>query len=110
MARYEIPHLLLQGNMVFNYDRSFGQHEAFAISIENYTHTFIKTIMSPEYLQSIRAGKPVRGTLKVLRSKTLDIVDKGTRRKFLRSLMALGRYFTQRPGFPFPMRKYRIAS
>lgn len=94
--------------MVFNYDQSFRQYEAFAISIENYTYTFVRAIMSPEYLQSIRAGRPVHGALKVLRNRPFDIVDRDTRREFLKSLMALGRYFTHRPEFSFPMRKYRV--
>lgn len=58
MARHEIPHLLLQANIVFNYDETLGQYNAFDISIEDYTYTFVKAIMSSEYLRSIRAGQP----------------------------------------------------
>ena len=108
MERYEIPHLLLQANMVFNYNPTLEQYEAFTISIENYTYTFVKAIMLPEYLRSIRAGRPVCGSLKVLRSKPFNIIDRDTRREFLRDLMALSRYFKKRPEFLLPMRKYRI--
>lgn len=58
MVRHEIPHLLLQANMIFNYDEILGQYDAFDISIEDYTYTFVKAIMSFEYLRSIRAGQP----------------------------------------------------
>lgn len=94
MVEYEIPHLLLQANMTFNYGLALEQYEAFAISIdENYTYTFVKAIVHSEYLQSIRSGRPACGTLKVLRSKPFNIVGRNTRRDFLKSLMALGRYF-----------------
>lgn len=94
--------------MIFNYDPRLEQYEAFAVSIENYTYTFVKAIMLPEYLQNIRAGRPVRGSLKVLRSKPFNIVDRDIRRDFLKGLMALARYFMQRPEFSFPMRNYRV--
>lgn len=108
MERYEIPHLLLQANMAFNYNPTSEQYEAFAISIENYTYTFVKAIVLPEYLRSLRAVRPVCGSLKVLRSKPFNIIDRDTRREFLRDLMALSRYFKKRPEFLLPMRKYRI--
>lgn len=79
MVKYEIPHLLLQANMIFNYDSTLEQYEAFAISIDgNYTYTFVKAIVHPEYLQSIRSGRPACGTLKVLHSKPFNIVDRDT--------------------------------
>lgn len=37
MAKYKIPELLLQINVAFNYDGSFGEHEAFVVSIEDFT-------------------------------------------------------------------------
>lgn len=94
-----------------NYDGTIGQYEGFAIGIENYTYTIvkgIKGIMPPEYLRSIRSGKPACGHLKVLRCEPYDITDRDTRKEFLKAMMALGRYFVQRPEFSFPMRKYRI--
>ena len=108
MARHEIPHLMLQANMIFNYDEKIEQYEAFAISIENYTYTIVKGIMSPEYLRSIRSGKPACGHLKVLRCEPYDITDRNTRKEFLKAMMGLGRYFVQRPEFGYPMRKYRV--
>lgn len=108
MAKYEIPQLLLQANMAFNYDKSFEEYEAFMISIEGYTYTFIRAIMSPQYLKSLRAGQPADGPLKVLRSEPFNVIDKGERMEFLRRLMALDRYLVQRPEFSFPMRKYRV--
>ena len=94
--------------MVFNYDPKLEKYEAFAITIENYTYTFVKAIMCPEYLQSIRAGQPVCGYLKVLRSKPFNIIDRNIRRDFLKALMALAQSFLKRPEFSFPMHKYRI--
>lgn len=41
MAKYEIPQLLLQANMAFNYDKGFEEYEAFVISIEGYTNTHL---------------------------------------------------------------------
>ncbi|PGH34122.1 hypothetical protein GX50_03085 [[Emmonsia] crescens] len=32
MARYEIPQLLLQANMVFNYDQNFERYDVFLIT------------------------------------------------------------------------------
>lgn len=105
MARYEIPHLLLQMNMAFNYDESFGEYEAFVISIEDFTYTFLRAVASPQYIRSLRAGQPANGSLKVSRSKPFNVVDKGVRMEFLRGLMALDRYLVQRPEFSFPMQK-----
>lgn len=95
--------------MIFNYDESFEQYEAFVISLENYTYTFVRAVMSPEYLKNIRAGKPVCGHLKVLRSKPFDVTNRDTRLEFLSGVMALCRYFVQRPEFSFPMRRYHPA-
>jgi len=109
-ARYEIPHLLLQAKMVLNYDESFGQYEAFAISTENFIYTFVEAIMSPEYLRSLRTGSPVHDTMEMLRSKPFNIVDRDTWRNFLKSPMALGRHLVNHPEYSFPMRKYRADS
>lgn len=94
--------------MVFNYNKSFEEYEAFVISIKGYTYTFIRAIMSPQYLRSLRAGQPANDRLNVLRSKPFDVMDRGERMEFLRCLMALDRYLVQRPEFSFPMRKYRV--
>lgn len=104
MARYEIPHLLLQMNMAFNYDESFGEYEAFVISIEDFTYTFLRAVASPQYIRSLR-GQPANGSLKVSRSKPFNVVDRDVRMEFLRGLMALDRYLVQRPEFSFPMQK-----
>lgn len=93
--------------MAFNYDKGFEEYEAFVISIESYTYTLTRAIMSPQYLRSLRAGQPANGLLKVLRSKPFNVMDRGERMEILRCLMALDRYLVQRPGFSFPMRKYR---
>ena len=105
MARYEIPHLLLQMNMAFNYDESFGEYEAFVISIEDFTCTFLRAVASPQYIRSLRAGQPANGSLKVSRSKPFNVVDRDVRMEFLRGLMALDRCLVQRPEFSFPMQK-----
>lgn len=94
--------------MVFNYNETFNEYEAFLISLEKYTYTFVRAVMSPEYIRSIRAGKPACGHLKVLYSLPFDIIDKDRRREFLRSVMGLSRYFIERPEFSFPMRKFRV--
>ena len=93
--------------MVFNYDETFEEYEAFLISVENYTYTFIRAVMSPEYIKSIRAGKAACGHLKVLYSTPFDIIDRDRRQEFLRGVMALSRHFIHRPEFSFPMRKFR---
>lgn len=93
--------------MIFNYGQSFDEYEAFVISFENYTYTFIKAVMSPQYIRSICAGQPACGHLKALRTKPLNVIDRGTREEFLRTVMALNRYFVQHPEISFPMRKYR---
>ncbi|KAK2807508.1 hypothetical protein FQN50_005376 [Emmonsiellopsis sp. PD_5] len=90
MARYEIPQLLLQANMVFNYDQNFENYEAFLVSVEDYTYTIIRAIISPEYLVSLRAGRPVAGGFQALRSRSFDVTCWDTRKEFLRAIMALG--------------------
>lgn len=57
MAKYKIPQLLLQINMAFNYDGSFGEYEAFVVSIEDFTYTFLRAVASPQYIRSLR-GQP----------------------------------------------------
>lgn len=94
--------------MVFNYDGTFKEYEAFLISLENYTYTFVRAVMSPEYIRSLRAGKSACGHLKVLYSAPFDIIDRDRRNEFLRGVIALSRYFIQRPEFSFPMRKFRV--
>ncbi|OJJ32041.1 hypothetical protein ASPWEDRAFT_30983 [Aspergillus wentii DTO 134E9] len=108
MAKYEIPQLLLQANMAFNYDKKLGQYEAFLISVkeQSYTYTFVRAIMSAEYLRSIRAGT-VSGRMEVSRSESFNIVDRNQRQESLRSLMGMARYFFDRKEFAFPMHKYR---
>lgn len=102
MAKYKIPQLLLQINMAFNYDGSFGEYEAFVVSIEDFTYTFLRAVASPQYIRSLR-GQPANGSLKVSRSKLFNIVDRGVQMELLRGLMALDRYLVQRPEFSFPM-------
>ena len=94
--------------MIYNYNETLKEYEAFLISLENYTYTFVRAIMSPEYIRSLRAGKPACGHLKVLYSTPFDIIDRNRRQEFLRSVMALSKYFIQRPEFSFPMRKFRV--
>ena len=93
--------------MGFNYDGTFKEYEAFLISLENYTYTFVRAVMSPEYIRSLRAGKSACGHL-VLYSTPFDIIDRDRRNEFLRGVIALSRYFIQRPEFSFPMRKFRL--
>ncbi|KAL2823822.1 hypothetical protein BDW59DRAFT_92518 [Aspergillus cavernicola] len=106
MARHEIPQLLLQANMVFNYDQNLETYEAFLISAE-YTFTILRAIVSPDYLRSIRAHRQVSGTFRALRTRSFDVTNVETRKEFLRGVMALGRYFVHHPAFSFPMRKFR---
>lgn len=93
--------------MGFNYDGTFKEYEAFLISLENYTYTFVRAVMSPEYIGSLRTGKSACGHL-VLYSTPFDIIDRDRRNEFLRGVIALSRYFIQRPEFSFPMRKFRL--
>ena len=58
--------------MIFNYDESLDEYEAFIISFEIYTYTFVKAVMLPR-IRNIRASQPVCGHLKVLRSKPFTI-------------------------------------
>lgn len=67
--------------MVFSYGDTFEQYEAFHISLENYTYAFVKAVMSPEHLKSIRVGEPAYGFMNILRSKSFDI--RGMRQEFL---------------------------
>lgn len=54
-------------------------------------------VMSPEYLRSIRTGRPACGQLKILRSRPFDIIDQDARQEFLRNMVAIRRYFIHRP-------------
>ncbi|KAL5342851.1 hypothetical protein BJX70DRAFT_394293 [Aspergillus crustosus] len=105
IARYEIPFLLLQANMIFNFDQSLNRYEGFLIVVEGYTYTIVKAVVSPEYVRSVRAWKPVSGSFKVLRSVAFDLIEPEARKEFLKAMMALIRYFRERREFSFLLRK-----
>ncbi|KAL2855965.1 hypothetical protein BJY01DRAFT_242905 [Aspergillus pseudoustus] len=106
MAKREIPQLLLQLNMVFNFDDSRDEYDAFVISFHRpFQYTFVRAIASAEYIRSVRANERVDGGLKVLRSRTFDIAGVAywdARREFLRGMVGLARYLVSRAEYRFP--------
>ncbi|KAL3455144.1 hypothetical protein BJX64DRAFT_295332 [Aspergillus heterothallicus] len=105
IAKHEIPHLLLQLNMVFNYDQTRNEYDAFLITLERpYTYRFVRAIASAEYIRSVRGNEPVKGTLKVLRSKRFWIgPSMSDRREFLRGFIGFARALVHREEFKFPL-------
>jgi hypothetical protein len=106
MARHEIPQLLLQLNMVYNFDATRGEYDAFLVSFdEPFRYTFIRAVASADYIRSIRGNEPAKGALKVLRSRRYDIagMDWVARKEFLRNMIGLCRYLVSRPEYKFPV-------
>ncbi|KAL2854198.1 hypothetical protein BJX68DRAFT_264937 [Aspergillus pseudodeflectus] len=106
MARYEIPQLLLQLNMVYNFDATREEYDAFLVSFdEPFRYTFIRAVASADYIRSIRGNEPAKGALKVLRSRRYDIagMDWVARKEFLRNMIGLCRYLVSRPEYKFPV-------
>ncbi|KAL3452341.1 hypothetical protein BJX65DRAFT_303176 [Aspergillus insuetus] len=106
MARYEIPQLLLQLNMVYNFDATREEYDAFLISFDKpFRYTFIRAVASAEYIRSIRGNEPVKGALKVLRSRRYSIagLDWDARKEFLRNMIGLCRWLVSRPEYEFPV-------
>ncbi|KAL5341641.1 hypothetical protein BJX70DRAFT_395704 [Aspergillus crustosus] len=106
MARYEIPQLLLQMNMAYNYNPTMSEYEAFVISFEKpFVFTFVRASATAAYARSIRSIKPADGCLKVTRTKEFCVSGRNirTRREFLKCFMGLARYLVERQEFSFPM-------
>ena len=107
LAKQVIPYLLLQANMAYNHDPNLENYPAFIIGIDEFTITFTRADISPEYIKSIRAGHPIPERLSIYCSEAYDISDQATRKEFLRLTIGLDRYFHQRPEFSFPLERLK---
>lgn len=63
LAKYVIPQVLIQINSAYNHNPDMEEYTGFAVDLEITLLTMFRATMSREYIQSLRAGGPVRGEL-----------------------------------------------
>ncbi|GKZ36018.1 hypothetical protein AbraIFM66950_006891 [Aspergillus brasiliensis] len=97
IAWSEIPGLLLQANMAFEFDCSFEQYPAYVISVREWGIHFVKGTMMRQEVACLRDKDKLSGRIEVQRTRAYNLHDRGERKEVIRVMLGLLRSFKDRP-------------
>ncbi|KAI2850472.1 hypothetical protein CBS63078_9142 [Aspergillus niger] len=95
IARSEIPGLLFQANMAFEFESNHEQYPAYVISVRGWKIRFVKGIMTRQEVARLQ-DKKLSGRIKVQRTGAYDLYYRNERKEFIRVMLGLLRSFKDR--------------
>ncbi|GKZ97673.1 hypothetical protein AnigIFM63604_001119 [Aspergillus niger] len=96
IARSEIPGLLFQANMAFEFESNHEQYPAYVISVRGWKICFVKGIMTRQEVARLQDKKKLSGRIKVQRTGAYDLYYRNERKEFIRVMLGLLRSFKDR--------------
>ncbi|RAH52613.1 hypothetical protein BO85DRAFT_472603 [Aspergillus piperis CBS 112811] len=96
ISQSEIPGLLFQANMAFEFESNHEQYPAYVISVRGWRFRFVKGIMARQEVARFQDKKKRSGRIKVQRTREYDIYDREERKEFIRVMLGLLRSFKDR--------------
>ncbi|GAT20085.1 similar to An07g07920 [Aspergillus luchuensis] len=96
ISQSEIPGLLFQANMAFEFESNHEQYPAYVISVRGWRFRFVKGIMTRQEVARFQDKKKRSGRIKVQRTREYDIYDREERKEFIRVMLGLLRSFEDR--------------
>lgn len=96
ISQSEIPGLLFQANMAFEFESNHEQYPAYVISVRGWRFRFVKGIMTQQEVARFQDKKKRSGRIKVQRTGEYDIYDREERKEFIRVMLGLLRSFKDR--------------
>ncbi|PYH66446.1 uncharacterized protein BO88DRAFT_469466 [Aspergillus vadensis CBS 113365] len=96
ISRSEIPGLLFQANMAFEFESNHEQYPAYVVSVRGWRFRFVKGIMTQQEVARFQDKKKRSGRIKVQQTGDYDIYDRKQRKEFIRVMLGLLRSFKDR--------------
>ncbi|GAQ39026.1 hypothetical protein AtubIFM56815_007550 [Aspergillus tubingensis] len=96
ISQSEIPGLLFQANMAFEFESDHEEYPAYIISVRGWRFRFVKGIMTQQEVARFQDKKKRSGRIKVQRTGEYDIYDREERKEFIRVMLGLLRSFKDR--------------
>ncbi|RDH39187.1 hypothetical protein BDQ94DRAFT_164946 [Aspergillus welwitschiae] len=96
IAQSEIPGLLFQANMAFEFESNHEQYPAYVISVRGWKIRFVKGIMTQQEVAHLQDKEKLSGRIKVQRTGAYDLYYRNERKEFIRVMLGLLRSFKDR--------------